>query len=201
MNHRVLGSIFRMRRLAQKFGHFWSYDIAPETIAEIWHNSANFAEFQKTLAAMCTERNIAPIGGRYFEDARLEEGWLIASFGGNDQIKVSIAPDSGVLVVEYTNGTRRARAVYNAENGKLLWEIPPQAPRDAVRVLHCIAILDEIEPKAFTRAYLPEELSGREAELYLTTPTWAHLWINPDDLNDLLEPKPQTPAVEIPVEE
>jgi hypothetical protein len=201
MNQRLLGSIFRLRRLAQKFNHFWSYAVHLEDLTELFLTSSEFSEFQKKLAELCGDQNISPIGGRYLEDARFEDGWLSASFGGNDQLKVSINPHTLQIVVEYINGARAARAVYNAENGKLTWDVFPQCARDAVRILHCIAVLDEIEPRGFTRAYLPEELAGREAELYLNAPTWAHLWVNPDDLKDILEPKPWVRAVEIPVEE
>jgi len=186
MSIRLLGSVFRIRRLAQEFGHFWSYAVDPETLAEIWHQSADFAEFKKNLGKLCAELNIAPVGGCYLQDATYNNGWLTATFGSHQQIRVSINPDQPLLRVEYTNGDRCTCAIYHDSDGELVWESFPKTARDAVRVLRTLAILAECDPKLFLTTHLPKELDNEEAQLYQRVPSWAHLWINPSDLKDIL---------------
>jgi hypothetical protein len=186
MNVRLLGSVFRLRRLAQEFNHFWSYAVNIEDLAEIYHQSANFAEFKENLGKLCAELNIAPVGGCYLQDATYDNGWLAAFFGGSNQLKVMINPDKMLIRVEYTNGQRGCSAVYNDTNGKLTWESPPQTARDAVRVLRVIAVLAELDPYPFVRTHLPERFDDTdEADLY-TKVRWTYLWINPQDLKDIL---------------
>jgi hypothetical protein len=186
MNARLMGSVFRLRQLAAEFNHFWAYAIPTETLAEIWTKSSNFTEFKKNLGETCARMNISPIGGKYLEDAHFEKGWLTAYFGRNQQIKVSIDPDRMLFRVEYTNGQRWCSVVYNNTSGELTWESSPQTPRDAVRVLRVLSVLAECDHKLFITTHLPKELEGEEAELYQRTTFWAHLWINPEDLKDIL---------------
>jgi len=186
MNARLLGSLFRLRRLAAEFNHFWAYAVSPETIAELLGNSASFAEFQEKLRKLCANLNIAPIGGRYLEDASFEEGWLTAHFGRDNQLRVSINPDLTLIRTEYVNGERHTSAVYDDTNETLNWESPPQTARDAIRVLRAIAVLAELDQKTFIKAYLPSELDNDEAKLYMRVPSWAHLWVSPAVLEDLL---------------
>jgi hypothetical protein len=183
---RLLGSVFRLRQLAQQFGHFWAYAVSPETIAELFGNSASFAEFQDKLREHCTALNISPVGGRYLEDASFEGGWLTAHFGGSNQLRVALNPNQTLLRVEYTNGDRYTCAIYHDSGGELVWESFPKTARDAVRVLRTLAILAECDPKLFLTTYLPKELDNEEAQLYQRTLSWAHLWVNPSDLKDIL---------------
>ena len=182
----LLGSIFRLRQLAQQFGHFWSYAIDIENLAELWSNSTNFAEFQEKLRERCVALNISPVGGRYFEDAYLEEGWLTAFFGGANQLRVALNPDKTIFRAEYTNGSRYTCAVYDSVTGDLTWESPPQTARDAIRVLRAIAVLAELDHKMFIKTHLPSELDNAEAGLYMRVPSWAYLWISPAVLEDIL---------------
>ncbi len=187
MDIRLLGSIFRLRRIAWEFGHYWSYGVEPEKLAELFGNSASFAEFQKKLRELCIETNTSPVGGRYLEDASFEEGWLTAFFGGDNQLRVSLNPDQKLIRAEYVNGSRRTSAVYNNSDGELFWETPlPTTPRDAVRVLKVIAVLAECNPKLFVNAHLPSELNNEEARLYTNLPSWSHLWVSPAVLEDVL---------------
>jgi len=186
MDARLLGSLFRLRGLALKFGHFWSYAVAPEDLAEIYHHSANFAEFQEKLREMCISLNIAPVGGRYLEDARIEDGWLTAVFGSGDQLRVSLTTAPILIRAEYVNGNRYASALYDDVAGDLTWESPPQTARDAVRILKVIAVLAECNPKHFVNTHLPAELDNDEAALYMSVPSWAYLWISPAVLEDIL---------------
>ena len=186
MNGRILGSIFRLRQLAQEFGHFWSYGVNPETLAELFQTSASFAEFQEKLQKACAEQNIAPVGGRYLEDAYLKEGWLIAHFGGNNQLRVALNPDKIIFRAEYTNGHRHTSAVYDDITGDLTWESPPPTPRDAVRVLRVLAVLAEADHRMFVKTHLPPNLKDDEASLYMRVPSWAYLWISPAVLEDVL---------------
>ena len=186
MDIRLLGSTFRLRQLAQQFGHFWAYAVSPETIAELFGNSASFAEFQEKLREHCAALNISPIGGRYLEDATYDNGWLTAFFGSHQQIRVSINPDQPFLRVEYTNGDRCTCAIYHDSDGGLVWESFPKTARDAVRVLRVLSVLAEVDHKLCIKTHLPQELEGEEAELYQRVPSWAHLWVNPSDLKDIL---------------
>jgi len=187
MDIRLLGSIFRLRQLAQQFGHFWSYAIEAEDLAEIYHRSADFAEFQKNLSDVCGRVNIAPVGGRYLEDAVLENGWLTAVFGGNDQLRVAIHPEQKLIRAEYVNGSRYTIAVYNSSDGALVWETPASTARDAIRILKTIAILAENDSRAFINAHLPEHFQQtEEARLYSNVPSWSYLWISPAVLEDVL---------------
>jgi len=184
MNARLLGSLFRLRRLAAEFNHFWSYGVSPEDLAEMWSNSTGFVEFQEKLRERCAELDIGPVGGRYLEDAHLDE-WLTAYFGASNQLRVSLRPN-GMFRVEYTNGHRSACATYSDIGGELIWENPPQTARDAVRILRAIAVLAEADHRMFINAHLPAELAGEEAKLYANLPSWSHLWIHPSILENIL---------------
>ena len=186
MNGRILGSIFRLRQLAQEFGHFWSYAVDPEDLAELWGKSTNFAEFQERLRELCAKLNNCPVGGRYLEDARIENGWLTAAFGADNQLQVSLTTAPILIRAEYANGKRHTCAVYNNVTGDLTWESPPQTARDAIRVLRVIAVLAGLDHKMFIKAHLPSELDNAEAGLYMRVPSWAYLWISPAILEDIL---------------
>jgi len=187
MSIRLLGSIFRLRRLAEEFGHFWSYAVSPEDICEFFKNSRTFGGFQKRLARFCALHDECPLGGRYFEDARYEDGWLMYGFGRHNQILVAIQPQTETIRAEYVGAEGpRARATYDSVNDELSWDVFPQHPRDAIRVLRAIASLTEHDPRLFVNTHLPEELDTDEAELYKRARSWGYLLINPADLKDLL---------------
>jgi len=186
MHARIFGSILRLRQLAQKFNHFWSYAIPLETIADLFWEAKDFADFQNKIKDACVQLDESPIGGRYFGDAIYDNGWLKYTFGRHGQLKVALNPDM-IFQAEYVGSEGVCtRATYDDAKGELKWEIFPQRSRDAVRVLRALSVLAEADTKMFTDTHLPEDLKTPEAYLYINAPSWGHLMVNPDDLKDIL---------------